>query len=205
MKRRLATHRLTTLGAVALVGYIAVIVLANWALHHLGTPPPPHVPAPHTLPVWPGLDAPSGVWFVALALVLRNVVQRHLGRIAAIVAIAVGAAISWYIADPTLAKASFWAFLCSEALDMSIYTPLRSWLDDRGVTPLQIAGAVLPAALAGAALDSWLFLRLAFHSESFWKAQMVGKTWGVLAATLILISIPVVTARLPRTAEIVPA
>lgn len=182
-------------GLLAFAGYIATIVGANYAIHHLGAAGP--VPAaPHTLPVWPGLDAPSGVYFVALALVLRNVVQRQLGRWFAVVAILIGAAISWWVADPGLAKASAAAFLCSEALDMAVYTPLRRYGQIR---------AVLPASLAGAAVDSWLFLRLAFHSESFWRAQMLGKTWGVLAAALILWSVPVVTARWRLTPEVVPA
>lgn len=184
-----------TLGLTALVGYIATIVGANYAIHHLGHPGP--IPAaPHTLPVWPGLAAPSGVYFVALALVLRNVVQRQLGRWVAVVAILIGASISWYVADPALAKASAAAFLCSEALDMLVYTRLRRYGQIR---------AVLPASLAGAALDSWLFLRIAFHSESFWTAQMLGKTWGVLVAALILWSVPAITVRLPRTPKVVPA
>lgn len=183
------------LGLLAVAGYIATIVGANYAIHHLGHPGPVPV-APHTLPVWPGLAAPSGVYFVALALVLRNVVQRQLGRWPAIGAILIGAAISWFIADHALAEASAVAFLCSEALDMAVYTPLRRYGQIR---------AVLPASLAGAALDAALFLRIAFHSESFWTAQMLGKTWGVLAAAAVLASVPVVTARLPRTSVVVPA
>lgn len=160
-------------GLSALLSYIATIVLANYAIHHWGR----DVFGTHVVSVGFGKSAPSGVYFVALALVLRNVVQRQLGRFPAVAAILVGSAISWWVADPALAKASAAAFLASEALDMLIYTPLsehgKVW-------------AVLPASLAGAALDSWLFLRIAFHSESFWSAQMLGKTYGVLAATLVL-------------------
>ena len=182
-------------GLLAFAGYIATIVGANYAIHHLGTAAP-FPGAPHTLPVGFDYVAPSGVYFVAIALVLRNVVQRQLGRWFAVVAILIGATISWWVADPGLAKASAAAFLLSEALDMALYTRLRRYGQVR---------AVLPASLAGAALDSWLFLRIAFHSEAFWKAQMLGKTWGVLAATLLLASVPVVTARWRLTPEVVPA
>lgn len=181
-KRRIAVSRETggtmnrKLGIFAVLGYIATIVAANYAIHHIGTAAP-FPGAPHTLPVGFGLVAPSGVYFVALALVLRNVVQRQLGRWVAVVAILIGAAISWWVADPGLAKASAAAFLLSEALDMAIYTPLRRYGQYR---------AVLPASLAGGAVDSALFLWIAFGSETFWKAQMLGKTWGVLAAVAFM-------------------
>lgn len=163
-------------GIIALIGYIATIVAANWALHHLGNPSP-FPGAPHTLPVGFGLQAPSGVYFVALALVLRNVVQRQLGRRVAVAAIIIGALLSWATSDAAVALASGVAFLCSEGLDMSVYTPLRRHGEWR---------AVLPASLLGGAVDSAVFLAIAFRSEAFWRAQFLGKTWGVLAAALIL-------------------
>lgn len=164
------------IGAVAVIGYTLTIVAANWALHHIGNPSP-FPGAPNTLPVGFGLEAPSGVYFVALALVLRNVVQRQLGRRVAVAAIIVGALLSWATSDGAVALASGVAFLCSEGLDMTVYTPLRRHGQLR---------AVLPASLLGGAVDSAVFLAIAFHSESFWQAQMLGKAWGVLAAAVIL-------------------
>lgn len=163
-------------GFAALAAYIGTIILANYFIGHVGIKPP--VPAaPHTFYVGFGQYAPSGVYFVALALVLRNVVQRVLGREIAVTAILIGAAVSYFVAAPAVAVASGVAFLCSEALDMAIYTPLRRYGQFR---------AVLPASLAGGLLDSYIFLTIAFGSLTFWPGQALGKTWGVLAAAVIL-------------------
>jgi hypothetical protein len=65
-------------GMVVLVGFTACIPAANWLVGNVGTV---CVPAgPCLIPVGPGLAAPSGVLVVGLALVLRDLVQRRLGR-----------------------------------------------------------------------------------------------------------------------------
>lgn len=184
-------------GWIAALVYAATIVMVNVTIAHFGQRPVAPG-APHTLPVLPGLDAPSGVYLVGLALVMRNVMQRQLGRWVAVVAVLIGAGLSAVTASADLAFASGVAFLCSELLDMTIYTPLR----ERFPTPRGQLVAVLPASLAGAALDSLVFLKLAFHSETFWRAQMVGKTWGVLAAAVVLITVEVVSMRSPSRAEL---
>jgi uncharacterized PurR-regulated membrane protein YhhQ (DUF165 family) len=68
---------------VPLVGYIAVIVLANWAIQAFGL-----------VPVGLGLYAPAGVYFAGLAFTLRDLVQEQLGRAWTIGAILIGALLS---------------------------------------------------------------------------------------------------------------
>ena len=63
-----------------------VVPLANWMIQHVGTVCVPHGPC--LVPVAPGLMAPSGVLTVGVALVLRDVVQRCLGLLWGLLAIA---------------------------------------------------------------------------------------------------------------------
>jgi len=101
---------------------------------------------PCLVPVWPWgpggqpLMAPSGVAMIGLALVLRDLVQRRLGRLTALLAIAAGAVLSGAIAPPALVVASTSAFFLSELADFAIYTPLQ----ERGLVI-----AVLGAAWSG--------------------------------------------------------
>src|SRR3981189_1152518 len=67
------------------LAFIACIPLANWMIGNVGTVcAPPHGPCLVPVAPWgPGgqsLMAPSGVLMVGLALVLRDMVQRRLGR-----------------------------------------------------------------------------------------------------------------------------
>jgi uncharacterized PurR-regulated membrane protein YhhQ (DUF165 family) len=153
------------LGLLALAGYIATIFVANWLIQHVGP-----------VPVGFGLIAPAGVYAAGVAFTLRDVVQRALGRHAAVLAILVGAGAS-YLISPAFAVASAVAFLVSELADFAVYTPLerRSWL-----------GAVLVSNTVGLLVDSWLFLTLAFGSLQFLPGQLVGKTWVTLLAVAAL-------------------
>src|SRR5262245_44991659 len=65
-------------GYAYLAAFIACIPIANWLIGHVGTVCVPNGPC--LVPVAPGLLAPSGVLMVGLALVLRDLVQRRLGR-----------------------------------------------------------------------------------------------------------------------------
>ena len=84
-------HRI---GLTALGVYIGTIWLANYLVVHVGL-----------VSVGFGLQAPAGVYCAGAALVLRNVVQRLLGRPISLVAILVGAGLSYWI-SPALATAS---------------------------------------------------------------------------------------------------
>ena len=67
-----------TEGFLYLVAFIACIPIANWMIGNVGTTCIPNGPC--LVPVAPRLMAPSGVLMIGLALVLRDLVQRRLGR-----------------------------------------------------------------------------------------------------------------------------
>jgi uncharacterized PurR-regulated membrane protein YhhQ (DUF165 family) len=159
------------------LGFIACIPTANWMIGHVGTVCVPHGPCLVPVAPWgPGghpLMAPSGVLMIGLALVLRDLVQRRLGRSVAITAIVAGAALSGAVAPPQLIVASATAFLLSELADFAVYTPLQS----RGLVL-----AVLASSVVGLVVDSVLFLWLAFGSLEYLAGQILGKLWMVLLA-----------------------
>lgn len=148
-----------------LVGYVATIFLANWAIQTFGL-----------VPVGFGLIAPAGVYFAGLAFTFRDLVQEGLGRRWTVVAILFGAALSAFV-SPQFALASAVAFLVSELADFAVYTPLRArhWL-----------GAVFASNTVGLVADSVLFLSLAFGSLEFLPGQVVGKLWVTFVAVAIL-------------------
>ena len=158
-------------GWLPLAAFAACIPAANWLIGNVGTVCAPDGPC--LVPVGFGLMAPSGVLVIGLALVLRDAVQERLGLRWAIGAIVAGAALSGLVAPPALVVASGVAFLLSELADLAVYTPLRRrrlWL------------AVLLSGLVGAAVDSAIFLWLAFGSLDFLAGQIVGKLWASVVA-----------------------
>jgi hypothetical protein len=114
---------------------------------------------------------------IGLALVLRDLVQRRLGKGWMLGAILVGAALSGLVAPPALVVASMVAFLLSELADFAVYTPLQR----RG-----LVRAVLLSSLAGLCVDSIVFLYLAFGSLDYLGGQIIGKAW------MVLLSLPVI-------------
>ena len=163
-------QRLTE-GVIALVLFGLTIPAANWLIGNAGAVCVPNGPC--LVPVWPGIMAPSGVLMVGLALVLRDIVQRRLGPLAGLGAIAVGTLISATLAPPAIVLASVAAFLLSELADFAVYTPLQR---RRFVT------AVFASSVVGLVVDSLVFLHLAFGSLDFLAGQIIGKAWMVLLA-----------------------
>src|SRR5262249_32869273 len=145
-----------TEGFLYLVAFMACIPIANWMIGNLGTKCVPNGPC--LVPVAPGLVAPSGVLMIGLALVLRDLVQRRLGRTWALGAIVLGAILSGAVAPGSLVIASVAAFLISEIADFLVYTPLQA---RRFIT------AVVASSLVGLVVDSIIFLWLAFNSLEF--------------------------------------
>jgi uncharacterized PurR-regulated membrane protein YhhQ (DUF165 family) len=162
-------------GLFSLALFTLTIPAANWLIGHVGTTCVPQGPC--LVPVAPGVEAPSGVVMVGLALVARDLVQRRLGLVAGLGAIAIGAALSALLAPPQIVLASAAAFLVSELADLLVYTPLQR---RRFVT------AVVLSSLAGLVVDSVVFLSLAFGSLQFLLGQILGKAWMVLLATPFL-------------------
>lgn len=167
------------IGLVAVVGFIACVVGANWFVQNVGVQLDPH--GPHTLPVGFGKRAPSGFVWVGISLTVRDIVQRLLGPRWALAAIVTGAALSTLIA-PSLALASGVTFLLAELLDFGVYTPLQ----ERNLPVAAIASNVV-----GAVADSVIFLWLAFGLDAvreFALWQAVGKVeWALLFLPLLLL------------------
>lgn len=167
-------------GALALTGYVATILLANWLVANVGI-----------VDVGFGLLAPAAVYAAGLALVMRDLVQRTLGRAWGVAAIVIGASLSLLVA-PAFALASGVAFLVSESFDFAVYTPLvkRSFL-----------GAVVLSCTVGLAVDSIVFLSISPLPLSLWPGQMVGKLEMVGLAVMIMAAARVGwRAVLPRNA-----
>lgn len=161
--------RATPWAWLALAGFLASIPLANWLIGNVGQCIPN---GPCVVPVGLGLMAPSGVFAIGLALVCRDAVHSAFGWRWAMAAIVIGAALSWLI-SPAVAVASGVAFLMAETTDLAVYEPLRE---------RQLLWAVILSGLAGAVIDSAVFLWLAFGSLDFLAGQVVGKAWASLAA-----------------------
>lgn len=153
---------------MCLLGYVATIFSANWALARFGF-----------VPVGFGLVAPAGVYFAGLAFTLRDGVQHILGKGYVLMAIAIGAALSAFV-SPQFALASACAFALSELADFAVYTPLvhRRWLL-----------AVVLSNIVGLVVDSALFLWLAFGSLNFLSGQVVGKAWMTALAVFVLLAL----------------
>lgn len=164
-----------TVGWACLAGFIGCIFLANYAIQHWGTVPFPG--GPHTVTVlwW---TAPSGVLFVGLSFCLRDLAQQELGKLWTLAAIAVGAVLSYLVA-PSLAVASGVAFGVSELCDFAAYTPLA----ERGRFTL----AVTLSNTVGSAVDTLVFLWLAFSSLQFFWGQFWLKLFMTVPFLLIVI------------------
>lgn len=167
--------RKTTWGTLAFVGFALCVPTANWLIENVGTYCVPDGPC--LVPVAPGLAAPSGVIVIGIALVLRDAVHRMLGVRFAFLAIILGAMLSFATASPGLVFASVAAFLLSEFLDLFVYTSLVK----RG-----LAIAVLASGAFGAAMDSVVFIWLAFGNLEYVPGQIVGKLWASIIVALIL-------------------
>jgi len=168
-------QRTTLEGIVFLIGFTLCIPLANWMIGNVGMCQPQQ---PCVIPVWPGIMAPSGVLLVGLALVLRDLVQRRLGKLWSLVAIAVGALLTYVLQarlsiPAAVVIGSTAAFLLSELADFAIYTPLQE---------RRLILAVVASSMVGLVVDSVVFLQIAFKSQDFLMGQIIGKAWMVLLA-----------------------
>jgi len=155
-------------GALAAVGFVASILLANWLTTKFGF-----------VSVGFGFTATAGTFAAGFALALRDATQDTLGRWPVVAVIVTGAALSFAVADPFIAVASATAFLVSEMTDFAIYTPLRkrTW-----------AGAVIASNTVGAIIDTAIFIGIAFGLSAISGAmlgQLVGKSWATIAYLIV--------------------
>lgn len=164
-----------SLAAATAAAFLDCILASNYAISHIGTQPFPG--GPHVLPVGFGLSAPSGVYVIGVTFILRDVLQRTVGKAVTFALILVGAALTALFA-PSLAFASAVAFLASESADFATFLLAEKRL---GFTPAMVASNAV-----GIVVDSWLFLTLAFGSTAFIEGQIVGKAWATLAALIVI-------------------
>jgi queuosine precursor transporter len=151
--------------------YVGLAVLANW------------LASAYVVSVGFGYVAPAGVYAIGAVLVLRDWIQQVAGLVVSLVLVYVAGLVSWGIAEAagwtTLQKVaigSVVAFTVSETVEAAIFTPLRR---------RSLSGGVALSATVGSALDSFVFLSIAFGSEAFFVGQFIGKTWMVMLGTLL--------------------
>lgn len=160
---------------IAFVMFAATIPAANWLIGSVGTTCIPDGPC--LVPVGFGLMAPSGVLVIGLALVLRDWLHELAGWRWSLVAVVVGAGLSLLFSPASIAIASAFAFLFAEMADLAVYARLR----ERS-KPL----AVMASQIVGAALDSALFVWLAFGSLDFSAGTTLAKIYAGAAVAMIL-------------------
>lgn len=179
-------------GILATVAYVAVVAVANWAIRRWGV-----------VPVGFGQKAPAAVYFVGLALVLRNGVQVAwatatrsplAGRLVMLGALAAGVGVSYWTSSAGVATASAAAFACSESIDFATFTVVALWRARRdvlGVRRPRWSRAVVAAGAVGAVVDTYVFLTVAptlvphVSNYHFAPGQLVGKGYGVAAALVV--------------------
>lgn len=170
-------HRIALPGLAVLAAYVGSVVMANWASTQWAA-----------LLVG-SLIVPAGTVWAGVTLSLRDLLHETLGGRGVLVAITVGAGLSWWLATPQIAVASVVAFAVSELVDSVVYARLR------GQSRL---GAVLGSNLVGLLTDSVLFVPLAFGTFAAVPGQILGKT----VATILTVAVLMVarTAR-PRVRQ----
>jgi len=182
-------RRQLLLGGIAAAVMIGAIFAANYVTTDYGF-----------IPVGFGLEATAGTIFAGFALAARDAIQDTWGRIAILVIILLGTAISFTLSAPEIAVASAVAFLISELMNFAVYTPLRtrSRLGDR-----RWALAVVASNAAGAIGDTVVFLGIAFGMAAIMPAlpgQLVGKMYATLLYLAIGRALAALVARNPRLA-----
>jgi uncharacterized PurR-regulated membrane protein YhhQ (DUF165 family) len=159
----------TKLGIAAALAYVGVVVLANILSTRYGM-----------VSVGFGLVASAGTYAAGAALGVKDAVREGLGWWGMTAVIAVGSALSFWLASPLIATASLVAFATSEVLDSLVYEPIRY---------RSKLGAVVASNTAGAVVDTYVFLSIApfgpvtFHAM---QGQLVGK---ILWATLLPVAL----------------
>lgn len=165
----------TFAGALSAFGLLSSIIVANFLTSEYGF-----------VSVGFGLAATAGTFAFGFALALRDATQDLLGWSWMLAVIGLGSVVSYVIADPMIAVASAAAFLLAEMVDFAIYTPLRikSKLGD-----WRWASAVVLSSLAGAVIDTLVFLVIAFGWAAVTVAALAGQLVGKAYATVLYLLI----------------
>lgn len=149
-----------------------LVVLANWLAARYVV----HVPFTPYL-------APAGVFAIGVVLVLRDWMQQSVGLARTMAAVYVAGVLSFAVGElagwtplQRVALGSIVAFTVSETLEALVFTPLRS---------RSLASAVALSATVGNALDSLIFLTIAFGSTAFFWGQFWGKTEAIAVGVVL--------------------
>lgn len=164
--------------------YIGLAALANWlaSRYVVGVPFTPYM-------------APAGVFAIGAILCVRDWAQQVTSLRFTLALVPIGGGLSYaigvlagYGSLQKIALASLATFIVSETVEALVFTPLRK---------RSLAFGVALSATAGNAIDSALFLYLAFGSEAFFAGNFVGKL------EMIVVGVTLTAARrtyLPVTA-----
>ena len=152
--------------------FVGLVILANWLASEyiVDVPFTPYV-------------APAGVFCIGAVLVLRDWMQQLGGLLWTMPLVYAAGLISWAVGDlagwtslEKIAVASVIAFTVSETVEAIVFTPIRK----RNLT-----AAVALSATVGNALDSWIFLTIAFSSTAFFWGQFWGKLEAIAVGVLL--------------------
>ena len=152
--------------------YLGLVILANWlaSAYAVGVPLTPY-------------RAPAGVFCIGAVLVLRDWMQQLRGLVWTMSLVYAAGLISWAAGDlagwtslEKIAIASVVAFTISETVEAVIFTPIRKWNLTLGVA---LSGTI------GNAIDSVLFLIIAFGGLGFFWGQFWGKSEMIAIGTAL--------------------
>ena len=155
--------------------FVALVLLANW----LASAYVVHVPlTPYT--------APAGVFCIGGVLVLRDWMQQLGGLVRTMPLVYAAGLFSWLVGDiagwtslEKIAIGSVVAFTVSETVEALVFTPLRK---------RSLSLGVALSATVGNAIDSWIFLTIAFSSTAFFWGQFWGKNEAIAVGVLLTFS-----------------
>jgi len=151
--------------------YLGLVILANWLASAYV------VDVPLTR-----YQAPAGVFCIGGVLVLRDWIQQLRGLTWTMPLVYAAGLISWAAGDlagwtslEKIAIASVVAFTVSETIEAAIFTPIRK---------RNLSLGVAASATIGNAVDSYLFLLIAFGGMGFFWGQFWGKSVMIAIGTL---------------------
>jgi queuosine precursor transporter len=157
--------------AILAAGFVGLVILANWLASR------------YVVSVGFGRVAPAGVYCIGGVLVLRDWLQQRFGLLRTMPLVYAAGLISWGVGNAAgwtslqkIAVASVVAFTISETVEAIVFTPIRN----RNLT----LGVALSATV-GNALDSYVFLSLAFGSLTFFLGQFIGKSEMIALGTVL--------------------
>jgi queuosine precursor transporter len=155
--------------------FAALVLLANWlaSRYVVRVPLTPYV-------------APAGVFCIGGVLVLRDWLQQLVGLAWTMPLVYAAGLASWGIGDlvgwtslEKIAIASVVAFTVSETIEAVVFTPLRR---------RSLSFGVALSATLGNAVDSYVFLTLAFSSTAFFWGQFWGKSEAIALGVLLTLA-----------------